>query len=203
MLAQARFRSVAAVEPNGEMRDAGIRDSEGLEIDWRPGRAEDTGLDDASADLVTMASSFHWAGFEDATAEFCRVLRPGGWFVALWNPRLVEANPLLAEIEAELSRIKPDLKRVSSGRSAFTDGLAERLWSHPGFEDVVVLEGRHVVRQSPAHHVGAWRTVNDVRVQLGEEGFATFLDFVERRLAAVETVETTYLTRAWAARRAA
>ena len=70
-----------------------------------------------------MASSFHWADFDKACDEFHRILRPGGVFAALWNPRLIEANPLLVEIEGEITQLKPDIKRVSSGRS----GLTERL----------------------------------------------------------------------------
>jgi len=66
---------------------------------------------------------------------------------------------------------------------------------------VLYLEGRHSVRQTPAQYLGAWRSVNDLQVQLGAELFARFLDFVARRTADVEAIETTYLTRAWVARR--
>ena len=201
MLAGAGFHSVTAVEPNDEMRRLGIRDSASLGISWVPGTGEATGLADESVDLVSVASAFHWMNFDEATAEFVRVLRPNGWFVALWNPRLVEANPLLAEIEAELPRLKPDLKRFASGRSEFAESLGDRLWAHAAFDDVVRIEGRHVAVQSVDHHLGAWRSVNDVRVQLGEERFGRFLAHAERCLSDVDEVETTYLTRAWAARR--
>ncbi len=50
-----------------------------------------------------MASSLHWANFDKACDEFHRILRPGGVFVALWNPRFIEANPLLVEIEAQIT----------------------------------------------------------------------------------------------------
>jgi ubiquinone/menaquinone biosynthesis C-methylase UbiE len=203
MLAAMGFRSVTAVDPNEEMRAVGMRDSIDYDISWRAGRGERTGLQDHSVDLVSMASCFHWVDFDAGTAEFSRVLRPGGWFVALWNPRLVEANPLLVDIEAELTRLKPDLKRVSSGRSGITDTLSERLWSHPCFDDIVTLEGRHVVAQTPEQYLGAWRSVNDVQVQLGADGFARFLEYARQRLDGVDSVETTYLTRAWAARKRA
>jgi ubiquinone/menaquinone biosynthesis C-methylase UbiE len=49
-------------------------------------------LADGSVDLVSMASSFHWADFDTACDEFHRILRSGGVFVALWNPRLIEVN---------------------------------------------------------------------------------------------------------------
>jgi len=201
MLAAAGFRSVTAIDPNSEMRAAGMRDSIAYDISWRAGRGESTGLQDESIDLVSTASCFHWVDFDAGTAEFCRVLRPGGWFVALWNPRLVEANPLLADIEAELSRLKPDLKRVSSGRAGITDTLSERLWTHPCFDDIIELEGRHVVTQTPGQYLGVWRSVNDVQVQLGADGFERFLKYARQRLDGLDSVETTYLTRAWAARK--
>ena len=119
-------------------RPRGARD-----IVWRKGSAEATGLPDRSADLVTMASSFHWADFDKACDEFHRILRPGGVFVALWNPRLIEVNPLLVEIEAQITRLKPDVRRVSSGRSGITERLTEMLSAKPQFADVLYLEGRH------------------------------------------------------------
>jgi len=202
MLAARGLRSIVAVEPNDEMRGQGIETSRGTGIEWRKGAAEDTGLADASADLVTMASALHWADFDCACAEFHRILRPNGLFVAVWNPRWIEGNPLLAEIEEEIARLKPDLRRVSSGRSGITEQLTDLLIAKPQFTDVLYCEGRHLVRQTPGEYMGAWRSVNDLQVQLGPELFAEFLARTERRIARLEHIETTYMTRAWAARRA-
>jgi SAM-dependent methyltransferase len=201
-LAASGFRSVVAVEPNDGMRAQGIETSRGTGIIWHCGSAEATGLHNASADLVSMASSLHWADFDKACAEFHRILRPNGLFVALWNPRLVEANPLLVEIEAEIARLKPGIQRVSSGRSGITERLTGLLHAKPQFTGVLYLEGRHTVRQTPAQYLGAWRSVNDLQVQLGPELFARFLDFAEKRISGLPEIETVYLTRAWAARRA-
>jgi SAM-dependent methyltransferase len=44
--------------------------------------ASDTGLGEASADLVTCSQSFHWMEREAALAEAARILRPGGAFAA-------------------------------------------------------------------------------------------------------------------------
>lgn len=203
MVADAGFRSVTAVEPNDKMRQAGILDSADYAISWRQGTGEKTGLPGRSADLVSMASSFHWVDFEVGTREFCRVLRPGGWFMALWNPRLLEANPLLMEIEAVLNGLmNKTMKRVSSAQPKMISNLAGQLDAHPGFNDVVVLEGRHVVCQDVPRYIGIWESVNDVRVQLGEEKFKEFIDYVRARLADVREVTVTYLTRAVAARSA-
>ena len=153
----------------------------------RRGTAEDTELPARSYDLVMMASSFHWPDFDKACAEFQRILRPGGRFVALWNPRMIELNPLLVEIEQEITRLKPAVKRVSSGRSGLTDRLTDLLWAKPGFDDVVYLEARHTAKQTAQQYLGAWRSVNDLRVQLGPDLFNKFLEFVERKTCLLYT----------------
>jgi ubiquinone/menaquinone biosynthesis C-methylase UbiE len=202
ILAAHGLHSVVAVEPNDDMRGQGIETSRGTDIAWFKGSAEATGLPDGSTDLVSMASSFHWADFDKACNEFHRILRPGGLFVALWNPRFIEANPLLVEIEAQITRLKPGIRRVSSGRSGITEQLTDMLSVKSQFTEVLYLEGRHSVHQTREQYIGAWRSVNDLQVQLGPELFRKFLDFVEKRLAGLASIETTYLTRAWAARRA-
>jgi SAM-dependent methyltransferase len=202
ILAKRGLHSVVAVEPNDDMRGQGVETSRDTGVSWRKGSAEATGLGDGSVDLLTMASSFHWADFDKACAEFHRALRPRGVFVALWNPRYIEANPLLVEIEAQITKLKPDIKRVSSGRSGLTERLTDLLSAKPLFTDVLYLEGRHTVQQTPAQYLGAWRSVNDLQVQLGPELFRKFMDFVTERTAGLAAIDTTYLTRAWAARRA-
>jgi ubiquinone/menaquinone biosynthesis C-methylase UbiE len=201
MLAARGLHSITAVEPNDEMRRQGIHVSQGMNITWRSGTGEETGLASQSLDLVSMASSFHWVDFDKGCCEFQRILRPGGRFVALWNPRLIEVNPLLVEIEGEIARLKPNITRVSSGRSGLTERLTDMLWSNAGFDDVVYLEGRHVSRQTPEHYLGVWRSVNDLQVQLGPVLFEQFLRYVERKIDGLPAIETTYLTRAWSARR--
>jgi ubiquinone/menaquinone biosynthesis C-methylase UbiE len=202
MLAAQGLHSIVAVEPNANMRAQGIETSRGSEIVWRDGSAEATGLPDRSADLVSMASSFHWADFDKACDEFHRILRPGGVFVALWNPRLIEVNPLLVEIEAQITRLKPDVRRVSSGRSGITERLTDMLSEKPQFAEVLYLEGRHRMSQTPDQYLGAWRSVNDLQVQLGPELFREFLESTEERVSGLTAIETTYVTRAWIVRRA-
>jgi ubiquinone/menaquinone biosynthesis C-methylase UbiE len=199
-LADGGFRSVTAVEPNDNMRAAGTTDSAAYAISWRAGRGERTGLESESADLVSMASSFHWVDFAAGTEEFRRLLRPGGWFTALYNPRLIDVNPVLVDIEAELNRLMGDKKRVTSAHPQMIKELTDRFAAHPQFDDVVVIEGRHTVEQSVSHYLGIWRSVNDVRVQLGDAAFDGFLDFIQKRLAGADKLDVTYLTRAVAAR---
>lgn len=192
---------VVAVEPNDAMRGQGQAGNGPLAIDWRAGSAEMTGLTAGSVGLVTMASAFHWADFNQAVAEFARILTPQGYFMALWNPRAIERNPLLVEIESALQKLVPELKRVSSGRSEFCDGLLQRLDASNAFRDVMYLEGFHTERQSRERYIGLWESVNDIRVQAGPERFAKFMDYVKDVTKDVSHIEASYQTRAWLAKK--
>ena len=200
MVYRKGVKSLTAIEPNDNMRAAGMADSADTTIRWLAGYAEQTAAPAASCDWLTMASSFHWTDFAAATQEFHRVLRPHGRFTALWNGRLLETNPLLLEIEARLSAMRPNIQRASTDMK---ETLTERLWSSPWFEDVVYLEGRHDINMTPERYLGVWRSVNELRVQLGEQQFEAFLDFVEQRVAGQPSIKATYTTRAWSARRRA
>ena len=201
MIASKEPRSIRAVEPNSDMRTQGITDSKTMApaIVWSAGSGERTGLPSSCVDWVTMASSFHWVDFDAGIAEFARLLKPGGWFTALWNPRVIDKNPLLVEIENKLVELNPNIKRRSSGSGGVTVDLNERLEASRVFGHVVQMESRHVIQMSVERYVTAWRSVNDVQVQLGHENFGSFIEFVSQRLAGVKSVDATYLTRAWSA----
>ena len=85
LLAQ-RGVSVTGIDPNADMLDeARRRTPAGLEINYRVGRGESTGLADASVDLVLCAQSFHWFDAPAALREFHRILKPGGRLALMWN----------------------------------------------------------------------------------------------------------------------
>ena len=80
---------VIAVEPNAAMRKAAIAHPL---VEFRNGTAEDTKLEDSSADLVTCFQAFHWFNPEPTLKEFARILKPGGKVALVWNDRDVEGN---------------------------------------------------------------------------------------------------------------
>lgn len=77
-----RAIKVIAIEPNEAMRQAA--EAHPL-VEFREGGAEDTGLDDASVDLVTCFQSFHWFDPEPTLKEFARILKPEGKLAVIWN----------------------------------------------------------------------------------------------------------------------
>lgn len=68
--------------------------------EYRVARAEQSGLGDASIDLVTIAQAVHWFDLERFYAEVRRVLVPGG-AIAMWCYELTEFEP---RIDAAIHR---------------------------------------------------------------------------------------------------
>lgn len=87
VLLAAGFR-VTAVEPNPEMREACTElELYSTKLRCVAGTAEDTGLAERSADLITVAQAMHWFDLERARAEFKRILKPEGWCAVIYNHR--------------------------------------------------------------------------------------------------------------------
>lgn len=187
-----------AVEPNDAMRAEGIScHSHHASFQWLAGSAEQTTLETACVNWVTMASAFHWTRPEIALQEFARILKPGGFFTALWNPRDLQRSPLEQEIEQKIREIVPELKRVSSGASQFTANLSTILTSTGDFEKVIFIEAEHEVIMSKARYLGVWQSVNDIQAQAGPERFEHILNFIHEKIQDSDHVTVPYKTRSW------
>ena len=81
-----RAERAVGVDPNPAML-AAAEPARGVE--YRQAYAQETGLEDARADVVTCSQSLHWMEPEPTLAEAARLLRPGGVFAAYdydWPP---------------------------------------------------------------------------------------------------------------------
>lgn len=197
----ARGVPCRAVEPNESMRRAGMASNGEMPIEWLEGSAEKVPLPSGSCDWVTMASSFHWADFKVALQEFHRLLRPGGWFTCLWNPRAIEAHPITLDVENTIERIVPELQRKSSGRSKFTSQLAEKLPSTGLFTSPVYMEAQFTVEMTRNQYLGVWDSVNDIRAQAGPERWKEIRDYIDARTHGIASIPCVYWTRAWSCQR--
>lgn len=103
-LLAGRGLAVVGVDPNAEMlrmaREVGGGPA------YVTGDSAQTGLADASVDLVTAAQAFHWFPLEATLAELDRILVPGGWTCALWNVRT--SSPFNEEYERLLRTYSSD-----------------------------------------------------------------------------------------------
>lgn len=187
-----------AIEPNVAMRAEG----ENLFLNnnkfiWKEGTAEETGLDDDSIQWALMGSSFHWADSELAVKEFYRILVPGGYFTAIWNPRDIESSELHKRIEEVIYTEVPNMRRVSSGKSITTEQMKEKLLSGGYFKDILFIESPHVEVMTKERYMSIWKSVNDIQVQAGEEGFKRILSNINDIICNMDMIEVPYLSRSW------
>jgi SAM-dependent methyltransferase len=83
------------VEPDPGMRAQLAASTQGVTA--LAGFAEAVPLPDASADAVVAGQAYHWFDRERAHPEIARLLRPGGYFGAIWNHR-DDNEPWVAEL---------------------------------------------------------------------------------------------------------
>jgi SAM-dependent methyltransferase len=91
---------VWAVEPDAEMRAiAETQLGETPHFHSIPATAEETGLADASIDLIAVGRALHWFSAPYASAEFRRILRPAGWMAVL---QVVCTDSILLQAQRQL-----------------------------------------------------------------------------------------------------
>jgi SAM-dependent methyltransferase len=94
----AHFDRVIGVEPSAAQIASAAR---APHVEYRQGGAEATGVDAASADLLTVAQAFHWFKHDAFFAEVRRVVRPGG-ALAVWCYGLARITPAVDAVVHEL-----------------------------------------------------------------------------------------------------
>ena len=103
---------VVGVEPQAAMCAFAEQATQAANVRYVERPAEQTGLPDGAADIVTAAQSLQWMDLGAALAEVARILRPGGVFCAyeyvhlqtpLWKPEQV-----WAELRERKRRLRED-----------------------------------------------------------------------------------------------
>jgi len=72
--------SVIGIEPNGDMRATAEKHVKAPGIIFQKGLSNETNLPSGCADVVTIATAFHWMDIDSTLAEVQRILKPGGVF---------------------------------------------------------------------------------------------------------------------------
>ncbi|AIF47657.1 class I SAM-dependent methyltransferase [Dyella japonica] len=179
---------VIAVEPNAPMREAAeswLGDHPRFKaVD---GHATDTGLDDASVDLVTVAQAFHWFDQDAAHHEFRRILRPGGLAAIIWNSRRLVGTPFLEGYEALLKQYGTDYTSIAerygdepSMRAWFGDGYrAMGRFDHGQWLDYDGLSGRllsssYAPREGHPQHQAMMRALRELFDRCAVNGRISF-----------------------------
>jgi SAM-dependent methyltransferase len=166
--------SVFAVEPNTEMREAGVHELESYDrLVSVAGTAEETTLRSASVDFVTAAQAAHWFDLPRARTEFARILRPEGWCVLIWNERRTATTPFLRDYEQLLLTYGTDYKEVRHERTTAI--------IHEFFAPVPHQERVFDLRQQFDYEGAAGRLLSSSYVPLeGHPGYAPMMQELER-----------------------
>lgn len=84
----------------------------GLSVDFRSGRAEDTGLPSATFDAVTAGQCWHWFDRAAAAREARRLLRRGGALVIAHFDWIPLAGGVVERTEALIERYNPEQPKL-------------------------------------------------------------------------------------------
>lgn len=188
--------AVDAVEPNDDMRATGSRRTRGKNITWHEGIAEDTGMESGKYDLVSFGSSFGVCDREKALKETARLLKPGQWFVCLWNHRDFN-DPVQKSIEELIAANIPGydygIRREDQEQVIQDSGL---------FTDIQKIEGPIVWNMTIPEIMTAWRSHATLKRQAGDK-FESIIQGIEEILKAqgADVIPVPYMTRGWIAKR--
>lgn len=144
--------TVTGIDPSSDLLEQAraLDKSESVEVHYRTGTAEDTGIADGSVDLVTAGQCWHWFDRSRAATEVTRILRPRGRLIIAhfdWLPlpgNVVEATETLI--------LRHNQKWAgASGTGLYPAWLADL--ANAGFEQ---LETASFDLSQPYSHI-AWR----------------------------------------------
>jgi SAM-dependent methyltransferase len=112
-----RADEVVGVEASDEMRALAESATTAPNVRYVQAFAQQTGLPDGSADIVTCSQSLHWMEPEPTFAEAARLLRPGGVFAAYdydWPPVVHwEVEQAFAELLRRVGKRRRDRGHLS------------------------------------------------------------------------------------------
>ncbi len=76
---------LTAVEPDQRLADFLRKSNPNEALKVLVAAFEEAALDNAAFDLGVSATAFHWLDEDAAFVKIARLLRPGGWWAAIWN----------------------------------------------------------------------------------------------------------------------
>jgi len=76
---------LVAIEPDPRLAEFLRANNPDEALTVRVSPFEDVVLEEAAFDLGVSATAFHWLDETPALARIAALLRPGGWWVAMWN----------------------------------------------------------------------------------------------------------------------
>ncbi|MCB0792217.1 MAG: class I SAM-dependent methyltransferase [Flavobacteriales bacterium] len=163
------FRKVIATDASAE-QIAHARERAGVR--YQVAAAHESGLPDASVDLVTAATAAHWFDHALFNAEVVRVLRPGG-VLAIWHY-------LDATVDERIDAILLDFRKLIAphwplGRMHVEDGYSTLPFPFPDMGPLPAFACHmHWTADQLLGYVATWSALPKAREVLGKELMVPF-----------------------------
>lgn len=192
-----RGYKVNAVEPNYNMRKFGSERTKDLSnVSWFEAVGEDTKQPDSYFDLVSFGSSFNVVNRKMALKEAKRILKPKGWFVAMWNHRDLN-DSIQKQIEQIIMDQIPEYNYGSRREDQSEIIIASNL-----FCKLKKIEANITHMQSIEEVVEAWNSHATLQRQ-AKDKFSQIINRIEEFLRSTsdagDQISIPYTTRAWVA----
>lgn len=189
------FNEIIAIEPSKKMMEQGINLLGNKKITWKNTKAENIKMKNDSVDLICAASSFHWFNNKKCLLKISKILKNNCYFIIIYNSRKTSLSKDEKRIDYLLKKKYKIKKRISSGR-LFTKKKLENDLDKSNFY-IVNKESQIDLRNiKKKNYIGAWKSVNDIQVQLGNK-FIKFINDIEKLLSKNRTVKVYYETKVW------
>jgi SAM-dependent methyltransferase len=143
----------------------------GVAIEYRIGRAEETGLPDASFDIVAAGQCWHWFDRPRAAAEAMRLLRPGGRLIHAHLDWLPLPGSVPHATEALILEHNPRWS-AANGTGLHGGNLADL--SLAGFRDIETFSFDLAIAYTHEGWRGRIRASAGIGASLAEEQIAQF-----------------------------
>jgi len=183
-----RADEVVGVEATPEMRGQAEAATSAKNVRFVQAYAQETGLPDGLADIVTCSQSFHWMEPESTLAEAARILRPGGVFAAYdydWPPVVhPEVDAAFEEMLRRVGRMRARGGKARYSKEVHLDRIRES--GHFRFVREIVLHSRD--RGSAERIVGMALSLGPMTVMLQEGVSEEEVGFAGLREAAARSL---------------
>tara|TARA_B100000989_G_C19435282_1_gene424847 strand:+ start:33 stop:797 length:765 start_codon:yes stop_codon:yes gene_type:complete len=201
LCAENNLRPNFIVEPNPFMISYAKKNLKSIaNIKYFQNNAESINLRNNTVNLISIASAFHWFNFNSSLNEFNRILKHKGVICLCWNTRDILKSDIQYKFEKKLINLNGgDFKRKSSGKSIDKDIFTNRLMKTNLFSSVDYFEISHTENFSKRRYIGAWESVNDIRVSLGEKKFNGFINYLEKNISSNQLIDSRYKNKIWIA----
>lgn len=168
---------ITAVEPNEDMLEKLKQNLP--DVTTVKASAENTGLPDNSADLITTAQAFHWFEKDKFRAECKRLLKDNGKLAIIWNERCYEG--ISRERDEVCMKFCPDYRsghvitgtEIQSSAKTDSDYLINEF-----FETCLVFLTENNVTMTKEHFIGDTLSRSYALCE-GDENYNEFVEALE------------------------